>query len=521
MKHQPIYADNINVRKRSFGIKRNSCASRGATSAKALAAPVVALIILVAAAPAAAAAPAVASYSLNSDMPGTGHSFSYVHITDLHVGQGAGDYGAAGYDDSPPPGDVGSAAQNLRSTVDWINANYASMSVRFAVVTGDITDSAERSEFMKAKEILDTLLVPYVPLPGNHDIWPYTATAECNNPVGDQYFNEVFGSQFDALKGFFPTWDDGTRSTPIWNGEADSLAGPNTGCDSYFQNFAFDYAGYHLVCCDFNSRDHEGGGMGSLSQADLFDSGLCQGTWAWFEDHFNGCPDKAAENVIIGCHEPIMLIEGRAFDASEYETVTSFLAGGYNETYVGLAFTGHQHVTAEYDIKYGSETICPAVMTAGNRDGAGNAREIKVWSKTSEKDASGLILYTEGGLSGRGEFFAGDDSSLAESYIGSDTASSARVVRGGRGVLYEDDTFKGRSKAVESDTGDLSSGGFDDITSSLAVEAVGGGPDPEITSVQPDCAKAGATVYPVEVVGDHFEDGVTVLLERGGYPEVE
>lgn len=237
----------------------------------------VVLIILAAAAPAAVAAPAVASYSLNSDMPGTGNSFSYFHITDLHVGRGESDYGSAGYDDSPLPDDGGPPAQNLRSTVDWINANCAAMSVKFVVITGDITDSAERSEFMKAKEILDTLQVPYVPVPGNHDIWPHTDTTECNTPIGDQYFNEVFGSQFDALKSFFPMWDDGTRSTPIWNGEADSLAGPNTGCNSYFQNFAFDYAGYHFICCDFNSRDHQGEGRGRSRRRNSSTPGSARG----------------------------------------------------------------------------------------------------------------------------------------------------------------------------------------------------------------------------------------------------
>ena len=419
-----------------------------------------------------AATPAVSSYSQNSDMPETGQVFSYAQITDLHIGWGVGDYGTAGYDDAPS-GDEGSPAQNLRSTVDWINANHGSMSIEFVVVTGDITDSAEKSEFMKAKEILDTLVVPYIPIPGNHDTWPYAGSAQSNEPCGDRYFKEVFDSQFKTLKDFFPGWDDGTRTTPIWNGEADTLAGPDKGCYSYFQNFAFDYAGYHFMFCDFNSRDHSSGG-GSLGLGDLFDSELCRGTWAWFKEHFNSYPYKAAENVVTFSHEAILVVPSHGFDSSEYDTITGFLADGFNETYMGLAVAGHQHVTQQYDIQYGSEYICPGILTSGNRDGAGNLREFKVWGKTSAKDARGLILYSERGFSGRGELFTGDDESLAGNYIGNDTASSLRVVRGGKGTLYEDESFKGRGVTLRSDTSDLSSVGFGDVTSSLTFTPVDG-----------------------------------------------
>ena len=441
--------------------------SRMVATAMVLALAVFILTPFLSATRASAATPAVSSYSQNSDIPETGQVFSYAQITDLHIGQGVGDYGTAGYDDAPPPGDIGSSAELLRSTVDWINTNHDSMSLEFVVVTGDITDSAEKSEFMKAKEILDTLVVPYVPIPGNHDLWPHTTSTECNEPCGDQYFKEIFDSRFEALRSYFPGWDEGTRTTAIWNGEADTLAGPDTGCYSYFQNFAFDYAGYHFVFCDFNSRDHNAGG-GSLSLADLFDSALCRGTWAWFKEHFNAYPYKAAENVIVFSHEPIMVIPGHGFDSSEYDTITAFLAEGYNETYMGLAVAGHQHTTQQYDIQSGGEFICPGILTSGNRDGTGNLREFKVWGKTSEKDAGGLILYTEQGFSGRGELFTDSDSSLAGNYVGNDTASSLRVVRGGRGTMYEGESFEGRGVAAGSDMSDLSSVGFDDFTSSLA-----------------------------------------------------
>jgi predicted MPP superfamily phosphohydrolase len=114
-----------------------------------------------------------------------GKSFRFVQLTDLHIGEGMGDYGTEGFDDTAPAGDIGVSAQRLREAVNWINANKDPQNIAFVMITGDITDSAERSEFLKAKEILDTLTVPYIPMPGNHDIWPYTANGDAPAPVGD------------------------------------------------------------------------------------------------------------------------------------------------------------------------------------------------------------------------------------------------------------------------------------------------------------------------------------------------
>jgi hypothetical protein len=69
-------------------------------------------------------------------------------------------------------------------------------------VTGDITASALLEEFQKAREILDALEMPWWPLFGNHDSWPYTrhdgTFNQTDTPIGDQYFAEVFG---DILSG--------------------------------------------------------------------------------------------------------------------------------------------------------------------------------------------------------------------------------------------------------------------------------------------------------------------------------
>ena len=95
-------------------------------------------------------------YDLNKDEPGAEYSFTFVHITDIHIGEGQGDYGTLGYlNDTMPEGDVGYSAIRLRRAVNWINENAVENDIHFVTVTGDITDSGEKSEFDKAKEILD------------------------------------------------------------------------------------------------------------------------------------------------------------------------------------------------------------------------------------------------------------------------------------------------------------------------------------------------------------------------------
>ena len=325
----------------------------------------------------------VLTYRLNSALPGTDHQFSFAQITDLHIGEGFDDYGTAGYDDSPPPGDAGAPAVALRNSVNWINANCQQSKIRFVIITGDITDSAEKSEFLKAKEILDSLSVPYVPMLGNHDVWPYTASAGTRFPIGDRYFSKVFGSQFEKLKDLLPGWDDGTRSIPIWNGEADSASGADVGCVSYFQNFAFDYGGYHFICGDFNTRNFAINGKGAMPEGDLFDSSKCRGTWPWFKGHFNASPGKASKNMLMFSHQPFSFNSILNFDSIEYGTITGFLGSGDNRDFTGVCAGGHIHLDYEYHISDRGKEVCPAFWTGANKYGTGHLRVVDVWGKTA------------------------------------------------------------------------------------------------------------------------------------------
>lgn len=313
-----------------------------------------------------------------SNVNSGGNYFSFVQLTDLHIGEGVADYGTAGYDDSPAAGDVGTPAQLLRKEVDWINANIGTYNIRFVIVTGDITGSGERSEFLKAKEILDSLTVPYIPILGNHDVWPYTGASEAPYPYGDQYFLEIFAPTFTYLRNILPGWNDGTRLTQIWN--------PEASCYSYFQNFSFSYGSYHFLCSDFVTRGHALSGSGANPEADIHN--FTGGTWPWLMSRYDSFPHENRDDILIFAHHPLTKDPWNgiySFSYGEYNTVASFLNNNSHKYNTGLWNAGHMHRNSAYSIKtlgFPPSTICPGIETNAAKSDGGHVRVIKVWNAT-------------------------------------------------------------------------------------------------------------------------------------------
>jgi hypothetical protein len=85
-----------------------------------------------------------------------------------------------------------------------------------------------------------------------------------------------------------------------WGKESPALVyDPEVGHDAYFENFFFDYGGFHFVCLDFNS---------SLGYAagDLHD--FAGGTWSWFKQHMEQFVQQNPErsrDVILLAHHPM------------------------------------------------------------------------------------------------------------------------------------------------------------------------------------------------------------------------
>ena len=454
------------------------------------------------------------SFNLNEGLAGTSQKWSFVQLTDLHIGEGYDDYGTPGYDDAPQ-GEEGTSAQNLREAVNWINQNAASKQIRFVMVTGDITDSAEKSEFMKAKEILDLLQIPYIPMLGNHDVWPYTKTAEAPKPNGDAYFKDLFSTQFEYLKSVMPNWDDGTRLTLIHNGEND--------CDSYFQNFAFDYGGYHFICTDFNTRAHAISGSGANPSADLYDSEQCRGTWYWYKSHIRDCNFKATKNILNFTHQPLCTTPDQIFTFSnaEYETVTNFIYEnaeyGSHHYYQGLWIGGHFHQVIpdfspefEYEIKTTSgQYICPGIHTMAVKDDPSRFRIINVWDKTDFPNPDGVLLYEDENFKGKGEFFTTEEEDLSDNPIGSGSASSLRIRGSGTAELFDEVKYSGNVLETNSSTVSLNSLNFDNKAKSVRFDF------PGIESINPDSAETSKSVK-VVIEGKRFREYLSVWLNKKG-----
>jgi hypothetical protein len=265
----------------------------------------------------------------------TGRSFNVVQLTDLHIGREQGDYGTPGFaNDRPlPAGQDGASADAVRREVAWINAHKDS--IDFVVVTGDLTSGAERSEFLKAKEILDQLEVPYVPMVGNHDIWPQTKKEKAATPDGTRVFMEVFAPVLERLKTQFPDWEEGP--------------GPATSPQSTpFQDFTFTYKGVHMVCADLNSRHHAFPQAGAKPGVELSES------WTWIKDHIRSRrqthPDQP---MMMFQHQPLTrfipeLADG-SFTPGQYRAFVDFFDKGPGGDLPVIA-AGHVHRNLLYGV---------------------------------------------------------------------------------------------------------------------------------------------------------------------------
>jgi 3',5'-cyclic AMP phosphodiesterase CpdA len=301
---------------------------------------------------------------LNKELPGARFKFSFIHLTDIHIGEGQGDYGSTGFlDDIMPEGDVGYTAERLRHAVNWINEHAAQFDIRFVVVTGDITDSGERSEFEKAKEILGALNIPYVPQIGNHDIWPYVRYGfEAEYAYGDSVMNDVFKDVYDSLSHFFDFWDDGTRLSRVYNPEAEM--------EHYHQNFMFEYQGFGFFCFDHNPRYHvrkEEPGIGAEARLNDF----AGGSFEWLSTQLESYPNKGVHNIFLLTHQPphrdpISLINGLPVD--QYDKITKALLPYSSHLAYWLA--GHVHRNRNYNVNtlFGGQKVIEAWETTANKE---------------------------------------------------------------------------------------------------------------------------------------------------------
>jgi len=92
-------------------------------------------------------------------------NFQFAHVTDTHIGSETG-------------------AADLRRTVQDINGNKE---LKFVIISGDITEFGSDNELKLAKQLLDSIQIPYYIIPGNHDAnW---------SESGGNSFRKIFGAE--------------------------------------------------------------------------------------------------------------------------------------------------------------------------------------------------------------------------------------------------------------------------------------------------------------------------------------
>lgn len=251
-------------------------------------------------------------------------------IADFQTGEGHDDFGTPGYDDrfeSLPPEDE--RIKKIQLAIDKVNRLAGAQDIRFVFIAGDLTNSAERSEFQAAKSMLDGLQVPYFPIIGNHDMWPYVwKGAEAPAPLGKQYFDEVFGSYVKTLPDIFP-------------GKIRSAGGGE------FVNYIFSYQGIGFIVADWNSRTASPFGPGASPGARLHD--FAGGTYRWLTDLLRGGWQDDKSRVFLFQHHPFRAKMPReiagCFTRGDTARMRDLLRERIGSPRLAAVLAGHQHRT--------------------------------------------------------------------------------------------------------------------------------------------------------------------------------
>ncbi|MBA4320044.1 MAG: hypothetical protein C0412_16715 [Flavobacterium sp.] len=196
------------------------------------------------------------------EAPPEPEKWSFAVLTDLHIGFDIPDYDGYSYNDVSPGQDY-YLSKRLEAIINRINELKNDYNLKFVTVLGDISDTAEYSELVKARDILNKLNdpnndgnledgIPYIPIIGNHDVWPYTQkegidpdirgeenwATIADSAIGDEYFEGIF-------------WNENSANTL----KIQNLFGEFTRQENkdfpYLQNYVFSYKGVGFISLDY------------------------------------------------------------------------------------------------------------------------------------------------------------------------------------------------------------------------------------------------------------------------------
>jgi len=203
----------------------------------------------------------------------------------------------------------------LGQVIDAINAEVDARKIELVLVLGDI---GWNGGLATAKEMLDTLAVPYVPLIGDNEI----------HAGAEQAYDTTFTPQFSLLAGVVDNWEK--QPVPVLE--------PESNANAWFQNFSFDYRGLHFIVADWCAR-----GIGDLAGELGYLHDFEGGTWPWFEEEIASNGSGAPNHVVILSHIPM---HNGTFERETMQPIESLIAPYKDYVYADLA--GHTHLN--YDM---------------------------------------------------------------------------------------------------------------------------------------------------------------------------
>lgn len=124
--------------------------------------------------------------------------------------------------------------KRLERAVKFINTTKA----EFVVSIGDLTDSGILKQFWTAREICDRLKKPFIPLIGNHDLWPYRRRDGKKEVIWEAK-RPLTIVEFEAN---FPEW----KNSPCFESFKEQ--------GGWLQNYTFVVKGVRFVVVDNNNR---------------------------------------------------------------------------------------------------------------------------------------------------------------------------------------------------------------------------------------------------------------------------
>ncbi|CAF0811890.1 unnamed protein product [Didymodactylos carnosus] len=268
----------------------------------------------------------------------------------------------------------------LQSAIHKINelSKNLTINLKFVFITGDITNTALKSQYDQVFSLLNTLSIDYYPIIGNHDQWSYNSTWETDKPTGDQLFAETFKKIL--TKSNIINYPNST----VWN--------PKENCQSWFQNYRIQINNTIFICLDWNSRHPavaQLGYKGSMPTAELHD--FTGGTLPWLNDQLEQLSQQQKSssllNIVLLQHHPLRApwyIPGDIYAFSELKRlkIKSILDKYKKNLHFFGLFAGHFHMWSngtayddwktfiQWETEACKETKAFTLMTVNELDGS-------------------------------------------------------------------------------------------------------------------------------------------------------